>query len=150
MPIVLIRSAVASFQARGDTATPMFISLGAIAVNVALKFLLYRSYGAVGLALATAAGAWINFGGLVALAAPRGWINFDLDLFEIAAAAFCASGLLAAAVAASEAPVLVYVERLSHLRNEALLLALAAIGAVVYASVLGASLKALGVKLRKA
>ena len=35
--IVLLRSAVASFQAQGDTKTPMLIALGAVAVNVALE-----------------------------------------------------------------------------------------------------------------
>jgi putative peptidoglycan lipid II flippase len=58
--IVLIRSAIASFQARGDTRTPMFISLFAVAINVALKFLLFKPYGAAGLAIATAVGAWLN------------------------------------------------------------------------------------------
>jgi putative peptidoglycan lipid II flippase len=150
MPIVLIRSAVASFQARGDTATPMFIALGAIAVNVALKVLLYRTYGAVGLALATATGAWLNLGGLVALAALRGWLRPDLNLAEIAAAAFCASGLLAFATAASLEPLEAYLATLPYLRNEALLAALALLGAIVYAAAFGAGLKALGVRLRRA
>jgi putative peptidoglycan lipid II flippase len=34
MAVVLIRSAVASFQAQGDTKTPMLISLFAVAANV--------------------------------------------------------------------------------------------------------------------
>ena len=149
LPMVLIRSAVASFQARGDTSTPMFVSLAGIAVNVALKVLLYRKLGAVGLALATAAGAWINLGGLVALALPRGWMRLDLGLAEVAVAAFCASGLLALAVAASTAPAFVFVERLPYFRNETLLLLLGAIGGVVYAVVLATSLKALGVSFRR-
>src|SRR5579863_2107784 len=82
MPIVLIRSAVASFQARGDTTTPMVISLAAIAVNVGLKVALYQTLGAVGLALATAAGAWINLAGLAALALWRGWMRPDSALAE--------------------------------------------------------------------
>jgi putative peptidoglycan lipid II flippase len=148
IPIVMIRSAVASFQARGDTTTPMIVSLGAIAVNVALKVALYKSYGAVGLALATAAGAWVNLGGLVVLALRRGWMRPDAALAEVFAAAFCASGLLALAVALSESPAFVYVQRLAHLRNEALLLVLGAIGGFVYAAVLVASLKLLGVSFK--
>jgi putative peptidoglycan lipid II flippase len=58
--IVLIRTQVSTFQARGDTTTPMLVSLCAIAANVGLKLLLWRDWGAPGLALATAAGAWIN------------------------------------------------------------------------------------------
>jgi len=149
LPIVLIRGAVASFQARGDTATPMFVSLAAIALNVALKIALYQTYGAVGIALATAAGAWVNLGGLVALALPRGWMRLDLSLAEVAAAAFCASGLLALAVALSEAPAFALVERLPHFHNETLLVVLGAIGGVVYATVLALSLKALGVSFRR-
>ena len=149
MPIVLIRSAVASFQARGDTATPMFISLGAIAVNVALKMALYKTYGAVGLALATAVGAWINLGGLVFLALRRGWMRPDMALAEVSAAAFCASGLLALAVVLSETPAFAYVQGLAHLRNEAQLLLLGAIGGFVYAAVLAVSLKILGVNFRR-
>ena len=58
--IVLIRSAVASFQAVGDTRTPMLISLFAVAINIGLKVLLFKQLGAPGLATATAVGAWIN------------------------------------------------------------------------------------------
>jgi len=149
LPIVLIRSAVASFQARGDTATPMFISLGAIAVNVGLKVALYRTYGAVGLALATAVGAWVNLGALSVLALRRGWMRPDLALAEVAAAAFCASGLLALAFALAEAPALAWAEGLAHLRNEAQLAVLGAIGGVVYGAVLVAGLKALGVSFKR-
>ena len=43
--IVLLRSAVASFQAQGDTKTPMLIALGAVAINVALKIVLFKPIG---------------------------------------------------------------------------------------------------------
>ncbi|HRJ70562.1 MAG TPA: murein biosynthesis integral membrane protein MurJ, partial [Beijerinckiaceae bacterium] len=66
--VVLIRSAVASFTARGDTRTPLWASLTAIACNLLLKLMLWRSMGAAGLALATAVGAWINFAILAVLA----------------------------------------------------------------------------------
>jgi putative peptidoglycan lipid II flippase len=126
----------------------MLIALGAIAVNVALKMALYKSYGAVGLALATATGAWVNLAGLVILARRRAWIRPDAALAEVFVAAFCASGLLALAVALSEAPALDYVQRLAHLRNEAQLIILGAVGALVYAAVLVVSLKLLGVRFR--
>ena len=61
VPFVLIRSAVATFFARGDTATPVKAALTGVAVNVALKIALMGSLAQVGLALATAVGAWINF-----------------------------------------------------------------------------------------
>src|ERR1700744_2957041 len=60
IPFVMIRSAVATFYARKDTATPVKASLTGIAVNVLLKLLLMGSLAQVGLALATAVCAWIN------------------------------------------------------------------------------------------
>jgi putative peptidoglycan lipid II flippase len=149
LPIVLIRSAVASFQARGDTTTPMFISLVAIAINVALKLTLYRSFGAVGLALATAAQAWINLGGLVALALRRGWMRPNLNLAEVAAATFCASGLLCLTIALCEPRVFALAQSLARWRNEAILLSIGAIGGVVYAIALILGLTVLGVSLRR-
>lgn len=73
IPVLMLRSAVASFFARGDTATPVMASLAALGVNVALKIALAQSLGAAGLALATAIGAWVNLGILYALALRRGW-----------------------------------------------------------------------------
>ncbi len=94
--IVLIRSAVASFQARGDTRTPMLVSLAAVAFNVALKLVLFQPLGAAGLATATAVGAWVNFGLLVILARRAGAMRFDAMLGKVA----LASGLAALALAA--------------------------------------------------
>ncbi|MCX7327303.1 MAG: polysaccharide biosynthesis C-terminal domain-containing protein, partial [Hyphomicrobiales bacterium] len=73
IPVLLIRSVVASFFSRGDTTTPVIASLTALALNVVLKIVLVGPLGATGLALATAIGAWINFGILYALALRRGW-----------------------------------------------------------------------------
>ena len=60
LPFVLIRSAVATFFARGDTSTPVIAALIAAAVNIAFKILLMGPLAQVGLALATSIGAWIN------------------------------------------------------------------------------------------
>ncbi len=62
IPFVLIRSLTATFFARGDTATPVKASLTAAAINILLKIALVATtaLAQVGLALATAAGAWIN------------------------------------------------------------------------------------------
>jgi putative peptidoglycan lipid II flippase len=144
LPIVLIRSAVASFQSRGDTTTPMFIALGAIAVNVALKFVFYRSLGAAGLALATAIGAWLNLVGLVALALRRDLMRPDGHLLEVAAATCCASGLLALALSLSLPPAIALVESLPRWRNEVLVVILGCVGAAAYGVTLVAALGALG------
>ncbi len=95
MAVVLIRSAVASFQSQGDTTTPMVVSLLAVAVNVGLKILLFKPMGAAGLALATAVGAWINFGLLSILALRRGAMQLDGMFWKIVASVAVASVLLA-------------------------------------------------------
>ena len=61
VPFVLIRSVVAPFLARGDTATPVKAALIGTAVNIAFKVVLMVPLAQVGLALATSIGAWINF-----------------------------------------------------------------------------------------
>src|SRR5579872_6051194 len=150
LPIVLIRSAVASFQSRGDTTTPMFVSLAAIAANVALKFLFYRSLGAAGLALATAIGAWLNLAGLTAIALRRGLMRPDSHLGEVAAAACCASGVLALALSVSLPAAAQFAATAPHWRDEILLVILAGIGAAAYVLALLAGLGALGFRFRQA
>ena len=71
LPFVLIRSTVATFFARGDTATPVKAALIAAAVNIGFKFLLMGPLAQVGLALATSIGAWINLGLVVWFAHAR-------------------------------------------------------------------------------
>src|ERR1700687_381534 len=77
LPFVLIRSTVATFLARGDTATPVKAALVAAAVNIAFKFLLMGPLAQVGLALATSIGAWINLGLVLWFAARAGHIHID-------------------------------------------------------------------------
>lgn len=93
--IVLIRSSVASFQAKGDTRTPMMISLGVVGLNIICKIFFYQPLGAAGLALATALGAWINFGALTWLAIQRGSMRPDDVLKKIMACVVIASCVLA-------------------------------------------------------
>ncbi len=142
--IVLIRSQVSAFQARGDTTTPMLVSLAAIACNVGLKLLLWRDWGAPGLALATAAGAWINLGALFVLALRRGWTRPDKRLPLLIA--ITAAGALIAAIAARVlAPVLLVA--LAGIPMEARLVTLASAGLVgggLYVAVVAGGLKAAG------
>ena len=76
-PFVLIRSVTATFYARGDTATPVIAALIAVAVNIAFKLLLMGPLAQVGLAIATAIGAWINLLLVVALAWRAGLFGLD-------------------------------------------------------------------------
>ena len=80
LPFVLIRSAVATFFARGDTATPVKAALIAAAVNIAFKVLLMGPLAQVGLALATSIGAWINLGLVIWFAARAGHLAHDARL----------------------------------------------------------------------
>jgi putative peptidoglycan lipid II flippase len=92
---VSIRSVVASFHARGDTTAPMIISLGAVALNVALKFTLIGPLSVTGLALATALGATVNLAALLWLADFRGWLRPDRVLARAVGVAGGAAMVLA-------------------------------------------------------
>ena len=77
IPFVTIRSAVSAFYARKDTATPVKASLTGLAVNVALKVVLMGTLAQIGLALATAIGAWINLLLVLGFAVRRGYLVVD-------------------------------------------------------------------------
>jgi putative peptidoglycan lipid II flippase len=143
--IVLIRSAVASFQSRGDTKTPMYISLFAVSVNVALKIILFKPYGAAGLAMATAVGAWLNFLLLAGFAFLHGAIRPTLSLGQTAACVSLASfGLSSFALfAADRADLLAH--EIGHFGNELTLTLVGAGGAVVYLIILGLGFAAYGI-----
>jgi putative peptidoglycan lipid II flippase len=132
VPFVLIRSAVATFYARKDTATPVKAALTGVAINVVLKILLMGSLAQVGLALATAAGAWVNLLLVIGFAARAGHLDLDRVLSR-AAAKFAVSGIVlggalwfAARVAAAQ------FAHLPALRDEAALGVLILVGALVY------------------
>jgi putative peptidoglycan lipid II flippase len=80
LPFVLIRSMAVTFLSRGDTFTPVKALFFAVAVNVALKVVLYRQYAQIGLAFATSVGAWVNVGLLWWFASRQGLIAFDQRL----------------------------------------------------------------------
>jgi len=149
MAIVLVRSAVASFQAEGDTKTPMLISLGAVAVNVALKIVLFEPFGAVGLALATAIGAWTNLIVLVALATYRGIMMPDLTLWKTCTCVTVAAFLLSV-FALLGAPVIArFSAQTTRFANELSLVLLGSGGLLVYVAVLFATLRIAGVRLQR-
>jgi putative peptidoglycan lipid II flippase len=132
IPFVLIRSAVATFYARKDTATPMKASLTGIAINVLLKIALVGALAQVGLALATAIGAWINLLLVIGFAVRAGYLQFD-RAFRLALVKFAAAGVLLAAalrVTAYLAPALL--AGISTLRDEMTLALLILIGIAVY------------------
>lgn len=141
--IVMIRTQVSAFQARGDTKTPMLVALAAIACNLTLKLFLWRDWGAPGLALATAAGAWVNLVVLFVLARRRGWTEPDPRLPGFAAIvgfAALAAGILAWWFATT---ALAWTAALpQHLLMAVLLLSTAA--GLLYVMIAGIGLKATG------
>jgi putative peptidoglycan lipid II flippase len=147
--VVLIRSAVASFYAREDTTTPLIASLAAVVVNILLKLVLTGPYGIVGLAMATAFGAWINLALLVTLAYRRDWTAPSGTLGRTTLAVLAASGFLAAFTLLAEAPLARWTAALPAWRSESLLALLGAAGTVAYAAALLGGLKLLRVGLSR-
>ena len=132
IPFVTIRSAVAAFYARKDTATPVKAALAGIAVNVALKVALMGSLAQIGLALATATGAWINLLLVLFFAVRAGYLEID-RAWIISLAKFAVAGvLLAAALWLTARFAAVYFAQMPVFRDETVLLLLVAAGAFVY------------------
>jgi len=136
MALVLIASARASFQARGDTKTPMTIALIALTANVALKVALFRPLGAVGLATATSVGLWINLGALVALAIARDAMDFDEVFGKTLLATLTASAVLTLVAAYGRAPALSFGLHFGSQANLVALISLGAMGAIAYGGAL--------------
>ncbi|ODA65964.1 putative peptidoglycan biosynthesis protein MurJ [Methyloligella halotolerans] len=136
VPFVLMRSFTAPFFARGDTATPVIAALSAAAINIGLKFLLMGPLAQVGLALATAIGAWINLALLVWFAERRG---FALSLGRLGppVVKLLAAGFILGATLYGAYLVLPgLLQGLPAFRDETALGLLVVIGAVVYGLVL--------------
>ncbi|HXW27218.1 MAG TPA: murein biosynthesis integral membrane protein MurJ [Xanthobacteraceae bacterium] len=135
VPFVLIRSVVATFFARGDTATPVKAALIAVPVNIAFKLLLMGPFAQVGLALATTIGAWINFGLVLWFGARRGYIRRDPDLAR-AVVKLAAAGLaLALMLWLAQRPALALFAGWGGARDLLALAALVAVGAAVYVGI---------------
>jgi putative peptidoglycan lipid II flippase len=147
MALVLIASARASFQSRGDTATPMKIALAALAVNVALKVALFQPLGAVGLATATSMGLWVNFAALVAIAIDRNFIDFDRVFAKSLGATFLACAPLAMVAIVGRAPALAFGAHFGAQANLVALIVLGVAGAIVYGATLVGALHVLGIRI---
>jgi putative peptidoglycan lipid II flippase len=134
LPFVLVRSVIATFLARGDTATPVKAALTAAVVNVGFKaaFFYMTSLAQVGLALATTIGAWLNLGLVLWFAARAGRIEFGGSLKGSVSRLAAAGIALAVVLFFVEGPVASLFSAWPRLRDEATLATLAGIGAVVY------------------
>lgn len=132
IPFVLMRSFVAPFHARGDTTTPVIAALTGVAFNIALKVALMGPLAQVGLALATAAGAWLNLLLLIWFAGRRGFAKPGENTFENSVRLIAAGILLAVVLFFAVRFLAPYFAKMTTLRDEALLLALAALGGAAY------------------
>jgi putative peptidoglycan lipid II flippase len=132
IPFVLIRSAVATFYARKDTATPVKASLTGLAVNVALKVLLMGSLAQVGLALATAVGAWINLSLVIFFAVRAGYLQFDAAWIR-SLVKFVVTGVILGASLRLAAYLFGRTMDVTAFHDQITFLLLIVVGAVVYA-----------------
>jgi putative peptidoglycan lipid II flippase len=109
-----------------------------------------RPLGVVGLALATAIGAWVNLLLLFTLAYRRDWTAPSPALGKVLAAVVGASLLLTFYTAFAQGPIGRVVAPIASWREEIALVLLAFGGATVYGLALPIGLKLLGVRLQRA
>src|SRR5450755_1655345 len=132
MRAMFARSAVATFYARKDTATPVKASLTGLTANVLLKILLMGSLAQVGLALATAVGAWINLLLVVGFAVRAGYLDLDRALMQSLAKFVVCGAVLSAALWVAAKFAAIRFAQMNTLRDETTLVLLIAVGAFVY------------------
>jgi putative peptidoglycan lipid II flippase len=132
VPFILIRSVVAPFLARGDTATPVKAALIGTAVNIVCKVVLMFPLAQVGLALATSIGAWLNFILVLYFAARARLIAVDAEL-KMTLTKLAAAALALGLVLAVAAPVVTaMLSSWSRFPDESILALLVVIGGIVY------------------
>lgn len=131
LPFVLMRSATVTFQARGDTITPVKALFAAVIVNVALKILLMDRFAQVGLAFATSIGGWVNLALLFWFASRQKLIEIDTRLRSSFGKLIIAGIALTLALYAANL-LLARISVWWPFRDELTLLALAVVGLVVY------------------
>ena len=132
LPFVLLRSFTAPFYARGDTLTPVKAALLAAAINIGLKVVLMGPLAQVGLALATAVGAWINLGLLAWFARRQGFAVSGAKIGRPVLMLLLAGGILAAALFAGHYALDHALSGMTIFRDETTLAILVVLGAIVY------------------
>jgi putative peptidoglycan lipid II flippase len=133
IPFVLIRSAVATFYARKDTATPVKASLTGLTINMGLKLLLMGSLAQIGLALATAIGAWVNLLLVLGFAVRAGYLELNRERWQ-SLLRFAVSGVVLAAALWGAARFAAAHFAAIKFRDETTLLLLIGVGGAVYAA----------------
>lgn len=137
---VLVKVLTPNFFARRDTKTPVYTAGASLVVTVGLNFALVPMLGVVGLALAGAAGAWVNIALLGTVLARRGFFRMPARVVGRIGRIALASALMAAALWALMQVITPWLDGPFALR-------LAAIGAILAVSLVtyGAASVLLGV-----
>jgi len=104
-----------------------------VTVNVALKIALVGPLAQVGLAFATAVGAWINLVLVIAFAVRAGFLQLDSALTRSLVKFVAAAVVLGAALWLTARLSASYLATLSAFRDETTFLVLIVVGALVYA-----------------
>ncbi len=95
---VLVKVLVPNFYARADTRTPVYAAIAALTVFVAFNVVFLMRFGVVGVAAASAIGAWINAGYLFAVLAQRGYYRLPGALLLRLARQLMAAAAMGAAL----------------------------------------------------
>ncbi len=148
--VVLIRSAVASFYARGDTATPLWASLTGIGVNILLKIVLMGPLQQAGLALATSLGAWVNLGILTVLASRREFMHLDRRLYAMLACVALATVTAGAAMYGAATMLEPLLGGLSHVQDILRLALVGLVGAGFYGATVYSAFGTAGMDFKSA
>ena len=121
---VLVKVLTPNFFARADTRTPVYTAAASLVVTVAANLVLVPLIGVVGLALGGAIGAWVNIALLGAILARRGH-------FRLPARVLWRIGRIALATGVMGAALMVLMPLVTPWLDGALVMRLAAIGAIL-------------------
>jgi putative peptidoglycan lipid II flippase len=96
---VLVKALAPGYFARGDTATPVKISVLCLVVNLVLNLILMGPFLHVGIAAATSVSAWLNAVLLATFLRRRGLLEFDGRLGRVSSRLVLATAVMAILVA---------------------------------------------------
>jgi putative peptidoglycan lipid II flippase len=134
---VLIKVLTPGFYARGDTRTPVRIAVASMLVNLVGNLVLIWPLGFVGIALSTAAAAWVNAIALYGVLRRRRHFALDHRLRKNAWRLVAASAAMAAVLVAADRLVAPYMGAGLIARAVALALLIAAGGVAYLAAAYG-------------
>lgn len=118
---VLVKALTPGFFARGDTATPVKVAIGVVALNLGLNLALTPIFGHVGIALATSAASWANVLVLGTLLMRRRRLVLDRRLRRAVSRLAGAACVMAAVLLALEAAIFPLTGGLAQLAGLAVL-----------------------------